>query len=181
MLVMQPLRRLQCSGMSNIRVSRLNLSTRSLSMMKKCTRHNLFTNHIPKFHSSGINIRFVQTFGSGDKSGGIREKIAHYLTKQAAIYAIWFAGCMVLVFLTASITQKQKYKSSGDHTGHSSIMDADQLEVCAKLYFNSCLYYNLVLSFVYFCYCFILTYFLCFTDEQSLVPWPSADYFKICG
>lgn len=35
---------------------------------------------------------------------------------------------MCLVFLTSAITQSYRYRSSSDHTGRSSVLDADQLE-----------------------------------------------------
>jgi len=55
-------------------------------------------------------------------------KIQTLLAKQTFQYAVWFVGCMTLVFATAAITQNHRYKSSSDHTGHSSVMSADELE-----------------------------------------------------
>lgn len=101
--------------------------------MKKCPRsrdacNRNITNHIFK-QQTVFSVRFVQTFGSGDKKlGGIRGKIAYLLTLETFQYAIWFVGCMCLVFLTAAISQKHKYKDSSYFTGHASLMDVDQLE-----------------------------------------------------
>ena len=132
-MAMQFLHRFQCNGQINTRISRLYSSTCSLNM-KKCTRsrdacNRNITNHIFK-QQTVFSVRFVETFGSGDKKlGGIRGKIAYLLTLETFQYAIWFVGCMCLVFLTAAISQKHKYKDSSYFTGHASLMDVDQLEV----------------------------------------------------
>jgi hypothetical protein len=76
-------------------------------------------------------VRFIQTFGGGKEKSGTRKKIELYLSNSTTQYIIWFIGCMCFVFLTAAITQSHRYKSSSDHTGRSSVLDADQLEVCS--------------------------------------------------
>jgi len=126
---MQFLHRLQCDGLSNVRILRLFSSTLS---KKKCTQstiaRNSFIANCNSKHKMVGSVRYVQTFGGGDGLGGIRGKIADYLTGQTTQYVLWFVGCMSLVFFTASTAQKHRYKSSSEHTGHSSVMDADQLE-----------------------------------------------------
>ena len=79
---------------------------------------------------SASSIRCLQTFDNDNVKGhGFISKLSSSLGKQTTQYALWFIGCMVLVFATASVSQENRYRSSAKKSGQTSVMDADQLEV----------------------------------------------------
>lgn len=83
-----------------------------------------------QLNASANSVRYLQTFGNDNVEGtGFKSKLLHLLRQQTTQYALWFLGCMVLVFATAAISQDNRYRSSAKKSGHTSVMDADQLEV----------------------------------------------------
>ena len=137
---MRFLYRLQCNKLNNVRVMRTLLCKRTFfeneitfPVINVVTRNIHSTNYIiveKRFDLSGSSIRRLQTFSNDNVKGdSFISKLSSFLGKQTTQYALWFIGCMILVFATASVSQENRYRSSAKKSGQASVMDADQLEV----------------------------------------------------